>query len=201
MGLLDKAKKFAEQAMDKANEAVSEVRSATSSASAPQPATPGGPGPSSAPPAPSGPAEFGTAYVPGMLGRPGWREQGLVDPAALLPIAERDRLGVPHSTKSAIIETPYGMGRRWSAGAKSTGLYYQLYPEHQAWQPASASPVGDVGAPATAGTLDDGQTAVVVIGAGAHRVALEASGFTDDERADLTRTVVRELANHDLLAS
>src|SRR2546423_15186874 len=84
-----------------------------------------------------------------MLGRPGWRERGLIDPAAVLPIKERDRAGLPRSTKSQILEEPYGMGRRWSAGERSAALFYQLYPEHQQWQPPGGfAPLPDVaGAP------------------------------------------------------
>ena len=40
-------------------------------------------------PTPSGDPRRGTAYVPGMLGRDGWRERGLTDPAAVLAIDER----------------------------------------------------------------------------------------------------------------
>src|SRR3954447_2673742 len=124
MGFLDKARKLAEQAIDKANDAIADARTST-------------PAPESTAPSAdsSGPNALGTPYVEGMLGRPGWREKGLVDPAAVLPMWDRDRAGIPHSTKSEIVEEPYGMGRRWTAEGKSAALFYRVYPEHQSWTP------------------------------------------------------------------
>jgi hypothetical protein len=111
VGFLDRAKKLAEQAMGKAEDALNEVKARAGQASqGSQP--PSGGSSTGAPPAPkSTDPAFGTAYVPGMLGRPGWRERGLVDPAAILPIKDRDRAGVPHSTKSQILAEPFGVGR------------------------------------------------------------------------------------------
>src|SRR3954469_10643475 len=144
MGFLDRAKKLAEQAKDMAEGAMNEVKTRTDQTGDGSSTSAAAPAPSSSS-APAGPAEFGTAYVPGMLGRPGWREQGLTDPAAVLPIAERDRVGVPHTTRSEIVEEPFGMGRRWTAGERSVGLFYQLYPEHRSWAPpGGATPVGAV---------------------------------------------------------
>jgi hypothetical protein len=183
MGFLDRAKKLAEQAMGKAEEVVADIQS---KAPAPSPS----PSPSSTGPAPSGASDprWGTSYVPGMLGRPGWRERGFDDPAAVLPIAERDRAGVPRSTKSEIREEPFGMGRRWSSGGRSTALYYQLYPEHHAWEPpAGRHPYAAVGGAWTA-TLDDGR-ALVFLGGGEQRVVLEATGLDADAIASLARTV------------
>ncbi|HJP64805.1 MAG TPA: hypothetical protein VKA30_00715, partial [Actinomycetota bacterium] len=94
MGFLDRAKKLAEQALEKAEETLAEARSKADQGRASSPA-------------PAGDSRMGTPYVPGMLGRPGWRERGLPDPAAVLPITERDRFGVPHSTKSQIVAEPY----------------------------------------------------------------------------------------------
>ena len=73
MGWLDRAKKLAEQAKDKAEEAIADARARSGSGD-------GGDGGSAAP----GPVDerMGTPYVPGMLGIRGWREQGLPDPAA-----------------------------------------------------------------------------------------------------------------------
>ena len=135
---------------------------------------------------------MGTAYVPGMLGRPGWREQGLTDPAAVLPIADRDRAGVPHTTKSEIVEEPYGMGRRWAAGGRSVGLFYQLYPEHRGWDPPGGrSPVTALGG-AFQATLSDGR-ALVFLGGGDSSVVLETNGVDDGARTDLVHAVAAQL--------
>src|SRR4051812_18901847 len=136
---------------------------------------------------------MGTSYVPGMLGRPGWREQGLTDPAAVLPIAERDRVGVPHTTRSEIVEEPFGMGRRWTAGERSVGLFYQLYPEHRSWAPpGGATPVGAV-AGASQASLSDGR-ALVFLAEGDRRVVLESNGVDDAARSDLVHAVVAQLS-------
>ena len=140
--------------------------------------------PPSPPGAPAGSGQFGTAYVAGMLGRPGWREKGLEDPAAVLPIKARDRVGIPHSTKSEIVEEPFGMGRRWSSGGKSAALFYQLYPEQESWQPPSGrAAVNDLPG-ASAATLDDGRSLVFV-----KNVVLETSGLDDDARESLAHVV------------
>lgn len=184
MGFLDRAKKLAEQALEKAEQALDEAKTRTSSGGG------GGGGGSVAPTD----ARMGTPYVEGMLGRPGWREQGLVDPAAVLPIEERDRAGVPHSTKSQIVEEPYGMGRRWSSGGRSLGLFYPLYPEHEAWEPpVGVTPLSGVPG-ALAGDLPDGRS-VVLVTAGARRAVLEAYGIDEGWRAALARTVSGKLAS------
>jgi hypothetical protein len=138
-------------------------------------------------------AALGTSYTPGMLGRPGWREKGLVDPAAVLPVKDRELVGVPHSTKSVILEEPFGMGRRWSTADRSAALFYQLYPEHKAWEP----PGGRVQYPevsgASAAHLDDGRSLVFV--ADHHRsVVLEVTGLDDSARATLARSVAAHLS-------
>ena len=100
MGFLDRAKKLAEQAKgvaDQAREAAEEALQEARARSAPSGGETRDGGvqrPASTDP------RMGTSYVPGMLGRPGWREQGLTDPAAVLPITDRDRAGVPHTTRS-----------------------------------------------------------------------------------------------------
>jgi hypothetical protein len=124
MSLLDRAKKFAAQAKDLAEDAMAKAKEQQASSDAATPAASSTPDP-----------RMGTPYVPGMLGRPGWREKGLTDPAAVLPIDERDRAGLPRSTKSEIVEEPFGMGRRWSTTGRSAALFYQLYPEQQSWEP------------------------------------------------------------------
>lgn len=181
VGFLDKAKKLAEQAKDMAEGAIADAKArqeASSAAAAGQSgATAGG-----------GASQYGTPYVPGMLGRPGWRERGLVDPAAVLRVADRERVGVPHSTKSVIVEEPFGMGRRWSSEGRSAGLFYRLYPEQQAWQPpGGAAPSSEVAGVSTA-TLDDGR-ALVFVGSGERGVVLEVSGLDDAARAELARAV------------
>lgn len=176
MGFLDRARKLAEQAKDKAGDALDDVRARGMSTSA-----------SSSPPAGERDPRWGTAYVPGMLGRQGWRERGLADPAAVLPVDDRDRAGVPHSTKSEIVEEPFGMGRRWSSGGRSIGLFYRLYPEQQGWAPPGSHPAGS--SPAT---LVDGRS-LVFLGEGDRRVVLETSGIDDATRAALARVVTEHL--------
>jgi hypothetical protein len=138
-------------------------------------------------PAAAADPRLGTPYVPGMLRREGWRERGLTDPAAVLPIGARDRAGIPHSTKSEIVEEPFGMGRRWSAGSRSAALFYQLHPEQESWQPdGGTTPVDDVRG-ATTSTLPDGRSLVFV--AAKQRVVLETAGLDESDRHDLVLTV------------
>lgn len=177
MGFLDKAKQVAEQAKqlaDQAKEFADDKLQESRSASATPSAAPG-----------SRDERLGTPYVPGMLGRPGWREQGLIDPAAVLPIADRERVGIPHTTKSVVTEEPYGMGRRWSSGDRSAALFYQLYPEHQSWQP----PGGTQGERAT---LPDGRSLVFLASPEA-RVVVEVKGLGQDQESELTRAVAAQL--------
>ncbi len=181
MGFLDKAKKVAAQAKEMAEDALAKAAEKREST--------GGTAASLA----STDTRFGTPYVPGMLGRPGWRERGLADPAAVLPIDERDRAGVPRSTKSEVVEEPFGMGRRWSTAERSAALFYQLYPEQQAWEPpGGTAPLPEVGGGATA-TLPDGR-ALVFLGADEQRVVLEMTGIGAGEQATLARTVASRLA-------
>ncbi len=199
MGFLDRAKKLAEQAKGVAEQArevaegaLSEARARTGSSDAGGDDGGGSYGGQSSSVATD--PRMGTAYVPGMLGRAGWREQGLTDPAAVLPIAERDRAGVPHTTKSEILEEPYGMGRRWTSGACAVGLFYQLYPEHRAWEPQGGrSPVTGMGGTSQA-TLPDGR-ALVFLGTGDVQVVLETIGIDDAARSDLVHAVSAQLTS------
>ena len=180
MGWLDKAKKLAEQAKDMAEGAIAEVKARTDKS---------GDGGSEGAGARPYDERLGTPYVAGMLGKPGWREQGLIDPAALLPIADRDRVGIPHSTKSQILEEPYGMGRRWTSGDRSAGLFYRLTPEHQAWTPPTGlAPDADAGG-AMGGQLEDG-SAVVFLG---DEVVLETRGLPGDDRSALFSAVAAQM--------
>jgi hypothetical protein len=196
VGFLDRAKKLAEQAREVAEQArevaegaIGEARARAGSSGG----AAGGDGGGS-PSAVATDPRMGTSYVPGMLGRPGWRERGLTDPAAVLPIADRDRAGVPHTTKSEIVEEPFGMGRRWSAGGMAVGLFYQLYPEHQAWEPPGGrSPVAGVDG-ASQATLPDGRALVFLV-EGDRRVVLETNGIDDSARSDLAFAVVGQLAS------
>lgn len=202
MGFLDRAKKLAEQAKGVAEQAkevaegaLSEARSRTDAAG---PGAGGGEASGGQvrrdPSPPDADPRMGTSYVPGMLGRPGWREQGLTDPAAVLPIAERDRAGVPHSTRSEITEEPYGMGRRWTAEGRTIGLFYQLYPDHRAWEPEGGrSPVAEIAGGSQA-TLGEGRS-LLFLGAGDRRVVLETDGVDDSARSDLAHAVARQLAS------
>lgn len=186
MGFLDRAKKLAEQAKDMAEQAREKAEGALSEARARSGSGGGGGGGSFGDD--DRDPRWGTPYREGMLGRPGWRERGLTDPAAVLPIEERDRAGVPHSTKSEIVEEPFGMGRRWTAGERSVGLFYQLYPEHQGWDP----PAGRVPIEAVDGgwqaTLPDGR-ALAFLG----NVVFESRGIDDGARSDLVNAVARRL--------
>ena len=176
---------MAEQAKEKAEGALGEARARTGSGD-------GGGGRQSSSVATD--PRMGTAYVPGMLGRAGWREQGLVDPAAVLPIAERDRAGVPHTTKSEIVDEPYGMGRRWAAEGRSVGLLYQLYPDQQWWEPPGGrSPVEVPALPgATQATLPDGRS-LLFLNDGESWVVLESSGIDDAIRSDLVNVIAAQL--------
>jgi hypothetical protein len=177
MGFLDRAKKLAEQAKDKAEGALAEQR-ARREEQAGAAGTGGGTG-----------TAWGTPYVPGMLGRPGWREQGLDDPAAVLPVAARHAVGIDRSTRSAVVEEPFGMGRRWSSGGRSAGLFHRVHPDHQAWEPAGGTyPLP--GAPgAAAAELPDGRT-LVFLDAGGAPVVLETGGLEPGERDALVAAVV-----------
>jgi hypothetical protein len=184
VGWLDKAKQLAEQAREKAEGALAEVRARTPSGDTPARA-----------PAPAQVAadpRMGTPYVPGMLGRPAWRERGLVDPAAVLPITDRDRAGVPHDTRSQVLEEPFGMGRRWSSGGRSAALFYQLYPEHRAWEPPGGRvPLAEVPG-ASAAALPDGRS-LVFLGDDERRVVLEVAGLDEPARTSLVRAVAAQL--------
>ena len=183
MGFLDKAKKLAEQAKDKAEEAIQEVKARTEQARQNQSSGNGGGAAGERDP------RWGTPYLPGQFGRPGWRERGLEDPAGVLPIKDRDRLGVPHSTKSQILEEPYGMGRRWTAEGRSAALFYQLYPEHQSWEPPGGkAPYPNVSG-ATSATLPDGRSLLFIPRSDA-AIVLEVSGIDDAGQLDLANAVV-----------
>ena len=190
MGFLDKAKKLAEQAKGIAEQAKGMAEDALGEARARSASTESG-----AAPAAGHDPRMGTPYVPGSLGRPGWRERGLVDPAAILPIDDRDRFGVPRSTRSEVLEEAYGMGRRWSAAGRSVGLFYRLYPEHQGFDPpGGTSPFPEVG-DARLGALPDGRSLVFIDHSDRH-VVLELDGLGDDARVALSRRVVEQLESN-----
>jgi hypothetical protein len=192
VGFLDKAKKLAGQVKDKAEEALAEAKSRTGDKDKDDAGAPAAGAPVGEAPAKDGESKLGTAYVPGMLGRPGWREKGLEDPAAVLPIADRDKAGVPRSTKSEIVEVAYGMGRRWTTGDKSTGLFYRLYPEHREWSPpGGTSPLAGVSG-ASQATVGGGK-ALVFFEDGDHPVVLETSGLDDDARLALAQAVAAHI--------
>ena len=181
MGFLDRAKKLAEQALEKAEETLADVRTkAEQTRSSPSAPPPGDP-------------RMGTPYVPGMLGRPGWRERDLPDPAAVLPISERDRFGVPRSTKSQIVAEPFGVGRRWTAGSRSVGLFYRLDPDHMGWSPPAVTSPFPAGGGASEVTLPDGRS-LVFLGTDDRSVVLELSGLDAEAAASLTRTVAEQLS-------
>lgn len=187
MGFLDKAKKLAEQAKGMADQAREAAEGALAEARARSGSSGGGGGSSTA-----ADPRLGTPYRPGMLGRPGWREQGLTDPAAILPIADRDRAGVPHTTRSEIVEEPYGMGRRWRAGTRAVGLLYQLYSEQRAWEPPGGlTPVSGL-AGASQATLPEGR-ALVFLTDGDRRVVLETEGIDDSARSNLVHATLAQL--------
>lgn len=190
MGWLDRAKKLAEQAKelaeqakDKAEEAVAEARARSASTGSGGGSNGGGRPPDE---------RMGTPYVPGMLGIRGWREQGLPDPAAVLPIDDRDRAGIPHSTRSEIVEEPYGAGRRWTSGERSAGLFYRLSDAPLAWKPPAGSEPDPVPGGSMAVTLEDGRTLVLPEG-GPAPVVVELKGLDAGPRADLVAAVRAKL--------
>jgi hypothetical protein len=185
MSLFDKAKKLAAQAKDLADDALAKAQAKREESESETE------GAASAPAAPTDP-RLGTPYVPGMLGREGWRERGLTDPAAILPVHARERAGIPHSTKSEIVEEPFGMGRRWSAGTRSAALFYRLYPEQQSWQPDSGTTaIADVRG-ATTSTLPDGRS-LVFVAARSHDVVLETAGLGEGDQHDLVLAVADQV--------
>ncbi|HEX2701295.1 MAG TPA: hypothetical protein VHM89_13930 [Acidimicrobiales bacterium] len=186
MGLLDKAKKLAELAKEKADDALAEVRARAESPGGSSPAAP-------APPHTASDDRMGTPYIPGMLGKPGWREEGLVDPAAVLPIDDRDKVGIAHSTKSEVREEPFGMGRRWTSGGRAAGLYYRLTPEQRAWLPPGGLVLDPEAGGALVTMLDDGRS-LMFLGADAVQVVLEVRGLDVHERAALARAVAEQLS-------
>lgn len=197
MGWLDRAKKLAEQAKDIAEVAKDRAEEAIADAKARTEAPPASSGESAGSAAPGRPADerMGTPYVPGMLGTRGWREQGLPDPAAVLPIDDRDRAGIPHSTRSEIVQEPYGVGRRWTSGGRSAALFYRLSDQHRAWQPpAAAAPDPALGG-VPAVSLDDGRTLVLPAG-GPAPVVIELQGLDAGPRTDLVAAVQAKLAEH-----
>jgi len=189
VGFLDRAKKLAEQAKgvaeqakDLAGDALAEAKSRTGGSDAPKDTSSDD----------GAEVENGTPYVPGMLGRDGWRERGLTDPAALLPMAAREAAGIAHSVKSEIVEEPFGMGRRWSAAGVAAGLFHQLYEEQTAWLPPTGwTPLVGVDG-ASAADLPDGR-ALVRFDA-ASPVVLELVAL-DDARMALAQAVAAQLAS------
>jgi hypothetical protein len=187
VGFLDRAKKLAEQAKEMAEQATKAAEGALGEARARS-------GSGAPAPAPADDPRMGTAYQPGMLGRPGWREKGLTDPAAVLPIADRDRAGVPHTTKSEIVEEPFGMGRRWKAGGAAVGLFYRIYGEQAEWEPPGGrTPVEGINGGWQA-SLPDGRALVFLAGPRAE-VVLETNGIDDSTRSELAYAVARQLAD------
>ena len=194
MGFLDRAKKLAEQAKEMAEQATKAAEGALGEARARSGGSGGDAGSGgSPPPPPAADPRMGTSYVPGMLGRPGWREKGLTDPAAVLPIAERDRAGVPHTTKSEIVEELFGMGRRWSADGTAIGVFYRLHPDHQGWEPPGGGTPFEGIDGAWEAKLADGRALVFLRGSDAD-VVLETDGIDDSARSDLAQAVARQLA-------
>jgi len=188
VGFLDRAKKLAEQAKEMAEQATKAAEGALGEARA-RSGSSGG----ESRPAPAAGPRMGTAYVEGMLGRPGWRERGLTDPAAVLPVADRDRAGVPHSTRSEVLEEEFGMGRRWVAGGAAVGLFYRLYPEHRDWEPPGGRTPLEGVAGGWQASLPDGRALAFLPGGGAD-VVLETRGLDDSARSTLIYAVARQLA-------
>jgi hypothetical protein len=84
------------------------------------------------------------------------------------------------------------MGRRWSSEGRSAALFYQLYPEHKAWEPPGGrAPFSGI-AGASVATVPDGR-ALVFLAAGGQSVVLELKGIDDPARATLARTVAERL--------
>jgi hypothetical protein len=86
------------------------------------------------------------------------------------------------------------MGRRWTSGGLSTGVFYQLYAEEQAWEPPGGKAAFPGVRGASAARLPDGRTLVFLKG-GTQTVVLEMTGFDDPVGADLARIVSDRLAS------
>ena len=83
------------------------------------------------------------------------------------------------------------MGRRWSSGDRSAALFYQLYPEHQSWEPPGGTdPAGDLGG--VHATLPDGRS-LVFLGSGDAPVVLELRGLPQGEQSNIARAVAAQL--------
>jgi hypothetical protein len=192
MGFLDRAKKLAEQAKDLATEAVEKARAQSSSSDAAD-----GDG------APASDPAFGTPA--GAIGD-AWKNLGLPDPAAVLPAADRDRHGIPSSTKSVVVREAYGVGRRWVNGEKSAGLFWLIDPDAppsaasgtgdrwSADRPADASDVSGVGDAAYVADLGDGHRGVFVR-EGSVACVVEVAGLDDDAATDLARATVGRMTH------
>jgi hypothetical protein len=204
MGLLDRAKKLAQQAKDLAGDAIDRTTS-------PQP-SPGGyeqpPGapPTAAPPpgaAASAPVVFGTPAGP--VGE-SWKRLGLLDPAGVLKATERDRAGVPKSTKSEVVMEPYGVGRRWSAGGRAIGFFWLI--DNAAPPPDAAATamqwaalrgpegvdVPGVGDRAYIRDAGGGRRGVFVRAAG-KGFMVEVTGLPDEAAVDLAKAAAAEAAS------
>jgi hypothetical protein len=190
MGLLDKAKKLAQQARDLAGDTMERTRQATDRDSEAPARTPSGSG------------EFGTPAGP--LGEQ-WKRLGLADPAAMVKLVERERVGVAGSTKSVVVQESYGVGRRWSADGKSIGFLWLIdatSPPADSratgahWQALRDPGAADVGGLAGDGYVKDageGRRGVFVR-AGDMGFVVEVSGLGDDVAVDLARGAAREAA-------
>jgi hypothetical protein len=186
MGFLDRAKKLAEQARDMATDAVEKVKEQQQQRAANRPeeaAAPGG-------------SQYGTPAGP--LGER-WKSIGLMDPAGFLPPYERDKYGIPKSTKSAVVSERWGIGRRWTAGDKSVALLYLIDPADPAtsarqtaerWgnvRTATAVDVAGVGDGAFITDIRDGKRGVFAR-AGNIGYVVEFVGIPDDAAIDLARS-------------
>lgn len=72
------------------------------------------------------------------------------------------------------------MGRRWTEGVRSVGLFYQVHPDHRAFN-----------APEGRSTYQ-GRT-LVFLGRGDQAVVLETAGLDDGETASLAQEVAANL--------
>lgn len=86
------------------------------------------------------------------------------------------------------------MGRRWTSGERSAGLFYRLTDEQRAWLPPGGLVAASRMGGALSATLDGDRTVVFIDGDGV-QVVLELRGLDDDASTALAASVAEQLAS------
>ena len=197
MGFLDRVKKVAQQAKDFAEDQIEQrQQQQASSDAAPVSAGGGGSdgGGGGGDGGGGGPVVFGTPA--GELGEK-WKAVGLSDPAGVVPPKARDVAGVPKSTKSAVVSESYGIGRRWTAGNKSIGVFWLIDPANPPAEPTGTGARFDALRTGEAKDVPDiGEGAYVLdLGSGRHGVFVKNNGIAVVvEVAGIPREAAMQLA-------